>query len=58
MAQAKAQTYHDAADLPSTLRAYATDLKDFEAWCAQNGFLTLTAEPEVVGAYLAAGEDQ
>ena len=28
---AKAQAYQDAADAPSTLRAYASDLKNFEA---------------------------
>jgi len=54
MALAKAQAYQDAADAPSTLRAYAADLKNFEAWCARNGFLALPAVPEVVGAYLAA----
>jgi len=54
IALAKSQTYQDAADAPSTLRAYAADLKNFEAWCASNGFLAMPAKPEVVGAYLAA----
>jgi integrase len=54
MAMAKAQAYQDAADAPSTLRAYAADLKNYEAWCQRNGFLALPATPEVVGAYLAA----
>ena len=54
MALAKAQEYQDAADAPSTLRAYASDLKNFEAWCAKSGLVALPAAPEVVGAYLAA----
>ena len=54
MALAKAQAYQDAADAPSTLRAYASDLKNFEAWCARYGMVALPATPEVVGAYLAA----
>lgn len=54
MALAKAKTYQDAADAPATLRAYATDLKNYEAWCVRHGFTALPAVPEVVGAYLAA----
>lgn len=54
MAIAKAQAYQDAADAPATLRAYATDLKHYEAWCARHGLIALPAAPDVVGAYLAA----
>jgi integrase len=54
MAMAKAQAYQDAADAPSTLRAYASDLKNYQAWCARHGMVALPATPEVVGAYLAA----
>jgi integrase len=54
MALAKAQAYQDAADAPATLRAYASDMKNFEAWCAMSGLEALPATPEVVGAYLAA----
>lgn len=54
MAMAKAKTYQDAADAPSTLRAYAADLRNFEAWCARHSLVALPAIPEVVGAYLAA----
>ncbi len=54
MAMAKAQAYQDAADAPATLRAYASDLKNFEAWCARHGMTALPATPQVVGAYLAA----
>ena len=54
MAMAKARTYQDAADAPATLRAYASDLRNYEAWCAQHRMTALPATPEVVGAYLAA----
>ena len=54
MALAKAQAYQDAADAPSTLRAYASDLKNYETWCARHSMTALPAEPQVVGAYLAA----
>lgn len=54
MALARAQAYQDAADAPATLRAYASDLKNYQAWCARYGMTALPATPEVVGAYLAA----
>jgi hypothetical protein len=54
MALAKSQAYQDAADAPATLRAYAADLKNYEAWCARRGLAALPATPDVVGAYLAA----
>ena len=38
MALAKSQAYQDAADAPATLRAYAADLANFEAWCGKHGF--------------------
>ncbi|HYZ63605.1 MAG TPA: site-specific integrase, partial [Acetobacteraceae bacterium] len=44
----------DAADAPATLRAYASDLANFQAWCSAHGFTAMPATPEVVGAYLAA----
>lgn len=54
MALAKSQSYQDAADAPSTLRAYALDLANFKAWCDKHGFAPMPATPETVGAYLAA----
>ena len=54
IALAKSQAYQDAADAPSTLRAYATDLANYKAWCDRHGFVAMPAAPEVVGAYLAA----
>ncbi len=57
MAMAKAQAYQDAADAPSTLRAYASNLRSFEAWCERNGTTALPATQEVLGAYLAAADE-
>src|ERR1700691_1701695 len=54
LAIAKSQAYQDAADAPATLRAYATDLANFEAWCVKHGFTPMPATPEIVGASLAA----
>jgi len=54
LALAKSQAYQDAADAPATLRAYASDLANYKAWCEKHGFLPMPAAPEVVGAYLAA----
>jgi hypothetical protein len=33
IALAQSQAYQDAADAPATLRAYATDLANYKAWC-------------------------
>jgi len=54
MALAKSQAYQDAADSSATLRAYAADLANYEAWCGKHGFQAMPATPEIVGAYLAA----
>lgn len=54
LALAKSQSYQDAADAPATIRAYASDVKNYEAWCAQSRLTAFPATPEVVGAYLAA----
>ena len=54
MALAKSQAYQDAADAPATLRAYASDVANFETWCQRNGLTAFPATPDVVGAYLAA----
>ena len=57
MALAKSQAYQDAADAPATLKAYASDLANYTAWCKANALVSMPASPQVVGAYLAgAGE--
>ena len=48
------QSLPGRADAQATLRAYATDVANFEAWCARHGFTVMPATPETVGAYLAA----
>ena len=53
IALAKSQAYQDAADAPGTLKAYASDVAHFEAWCKAQGFAA-EPDPTVVGAYLAA----
>ena len=54
MALAKSKAYQDGADAEATLRAYETDVANFEAWCSKYGFIAMPATPETVGAYLAA----
>jgi hypothetical protein len=54
MVLAMSQAYQEAADAPSTLKAYAADLAHYKAWCDRHGFVAMPAMPEVVGAYLAA----
>jgi integrase len=54
MALAKSQDYQDAADAPATLKAYASDLANYTAWCEANVLTAMPASPQVVGAYLAA----
>ena len=54
MALAKSKAYQDGADAEATLRAYATDVANFHAWCTKYGFTAMPATPETVGAYLAA----
>ena len=46
IALAKSQAYQDAADAPATLRAYATDLTNYKAWCDRHGFVAMPATPE------------
>jgi hypothetical protein len=38
----------------STLRAYLTDLRDFNAYCQAQGSTALPAAPETIARYLAA----
>src|SRR3954452_18131897 len=57
IALAKSQAYQDAADAPATLRAYASDLANFQAWCSAHGFTRMPPTPDVDRASLtAAGE--
>jgi len=57
MALAKSKAYQDAADAPSTLRAYTADLANFVTWRHANGLGDGPTTPQIVGAYLAAAGD-
>jgi site-specific recombinase XerD len=45
--------YAEASRAPNTWRAYQSDLRHFETWCAQNKLQALPAAGTVVAAYLA-----
>ncbi len=46
--------YLVASKAAATVRAYRSDLADFERWCAELGRAALPAAPETVADYLAA----
>lgn len=48
-----AEDFARAARSPATKRAYASDWRDFQAWCRSVGAEGLPAAPELVGRYLA-----
>ena len=45
--------YQRASRADSTVMAYRTDARAFEAYCAERGFWPMPATPEVVAAFLA-----
>jgi len=53
-AVAEAARYAGQAHADNTKRAYATDWRDFSAWCATGEVTPLPALPVVVAAYLAS----
>jgi len=46
----------ESARAEATRRAYRSDWKLFESWCAAHGLMALPATPTTVGLYLAAHE--
>ena len=46
--------FADASMSAATRRAYNSDAKDFQAWCAQHGFAAMPALPETVRLYITA----
>jgi site-specific recombinase XerD len=48
-----ARDYIAASRSAATLRAYQSDLRDFERYCEERGRAALPAEPSVVADYLA-----
>jgi len=51
----RARRYFESARAPATVRAYASDLADFETWCKieAGGLSTLPATAETVALYIA-----
>jgi site-specific recombinase XerD len=45
--------YIAASKAPGTVRAYRSDLRHFEAWCASRAHQSLPAAPETVADYIA-----
>src|SRR5205807_62387 len=54
---ARAAAFARASKSPATERAYASDLRDFEAWCECGNLTFLPAAPTTIGAYLADRAD-
>ncbi len=50
----KARAYGEAAKVPNTRRAYASDWQHFAAWCNEHGLTSLPASHGTVAAYLTA----
>ena len=51
---AAARSYAAASKAPNTVRAYRSDLADFEDWCAGHGVRAIPASPATIALYLAA----
>jgi site-specific recombinase XerD len=47
------RAYQQASKADATIRAYTSDAKVFQAWCARYGFRSLPAKAETVAAFLA-----
>jgi site-specific recombinase XerD len=47
------RAYQQASKADATIRAYTSDAKVFQAWCARYGFRSLPASAETVAAFLA-----
>ncbi len=48
-----AQDFARESQSPATRRAYRTDIRAFETWCAERGVRAIPAEPEAVASFLA-----
>jgi site-specific recombinase XerD len=54
---ASARQYVAQAKAPHTIRAYRADWQNFTAWCQAHALISLPAQPETVGLYIAALAD-
>jgi integrase len=50
----RSRAYAEAATASATRRAYASDWRQFEAWCTGAGLPALPAAPQTVALYIAA----
>ena len=50
----RARDYVEAASSANTRKAYASDWKQFAAWCRRQGLETFPPSPQVVGLYITA----
>jgi hypothetical protein len=50
----KANDLIRAAKAPSTRKAYQSDFRIFESWCAAHGLASLPAAPETIALYIAS----
>lgn len=50
----KASDLIRAAKAPATQKAYQSDLRIFESWCAAHGLASLPAAPQTIALYIAS----
>lgn len=50
----RVRAYQRASKADATVRAYTTDWREFQAWCARTGFPSAPASPEAVAAFLVS----
>ncbi len=50
----QARAYAEAASSANTRRAYASDWRQFAAWCRREGLDALAPDPQTVGLYITA----
>ncbi len=55
---ARAQEYARGSQAASTRRAYASDLRDFDAFCNERSARSFPAEPQTIALYVAASADR
>lgn len=48
------RAYQRASKADATVRAYSSDWREFQGWCARAGFPSAPASPEAVAAFLVA----
>ena len=48
------RAYQRASKAEATVRAYSSDWREFQGWCARTGFPSAPASPEAVAAFLVA----